>query len=107
MTILHYGWPYLRDIDDLEVIVAASNRSLDLWHQVITAGVADGSLRPSLHAETASRIVTSAISGVIDRQRYANRGDLVEAHTLAGLTEDLVLLLTGGLAAPRAPAAAR
>jgi AcrR family transcriptional regulator len=101
MTILHYGWPSLRDIDDLAVVIDASNESLDLWHRVITEGVSDGSLRPTLHPETASRMVTSAISGLIDRQRYANRPDLVRERTLPRLTEDLVTLLTVGLNAPR------
>jgi AcrR family transcriptional regulator len=99
IAILHYGWPYIRDVEDLASLVERSNKSLDLWHRVITAGVTDGSLRPTLHPETAGRMVTSAISGVLDRQRYVTRPDLVREHTLAGLADELVALLTEGLGA--------
>lgn len=98
ITILHYDWPYLRELPELGTLIAQSDHSLELWRLVLRAGFDDGSLRRNIHPEVAQRVVTSAISGVIDRQRYADRPDLAAA-SLDALADRLVAMLLGGLRA--------
>ena len=50
LTILHYDWSHLVEIDELAGVIARSNETLDLWERAIDMGHADGSLRPSVTA---------------------------------------------------------
>jgi len=97
IRILHYDWPHVRAAADLEALVVQGNATLDLWLQVLQRGVADGSLRPTLQPETAVRAITSTIHGVLDRQRYGTRADLVLQIGLDALTDQLVDQLTHGI----------
>ena len=47
LTILHYDWAHLVEIDELADVIARSNETLDLWEQALTSGLVDGSLRSS------------------------------------------------------------
>jgi hypothetical protein len=47
--------------------------------------------------EIAMRIITSSIHGVLDRQRYGTRTDLLEMHGLETLADQVVLLVVNGL----------
>jgi AcrR family transcriptional regulator len=97
MAILHYDWPQLDHMDDLGAVHGRSRETLDLWLAVLDAGVADGSLRPAIDPEAAVRIITSAVHGVVDRQRYGSREDLVEAWGVDTLVDEVVCTLTDGL----------
>jgi TetR/AcrR family transcriptional regulator, cholesterol catabolism regulator len=97
IRILHYDWPHVSGAEELEALVVQGNETLDLWLQVLAQGVADGSLRSTLQPETAVRTITSAIHGVLDRQRYGTRPDLVRRIGLDALTDEVVEQLTRGL----------
>ena len=99
IRILHYDWPHVSGAEDLHALVVHGNETLDLWLQVLTQGVDDGSLRPSLRPETAVRAITSTIHGVLDRQRYGTRPDLVRQFGLDALTDEVVEQLTRGVRA--------
>ena len=58
LTILHYDWAHLVEIDELADVIARSNETLDLWEQALTLGLADGSLRSAASIATAVRIIT-------------------------------------------------
>jgi AcrR family transcriptional regulator len=99
LTILHYDWHTLSQLDALADVHEQSLRTLDLWKQVIEAGKADGSIRSTVDAEAMVRIATSSIHALIDTVRFA-------AHPVAaaGSAEAAALLqdvlLTGIAAAP-------
>ncbi|HEV8297384.1 MAG TPA: TetR/AcrR family transcriptional regulator [Acidimicrobiales bacterium] len=97
VAILHYDWPQLSQMEDLGAVMARSQETLDLWLAVLTAGVADGSLRASIDAETAMRVITSAIHSVVDRQRYGAREDLVGSSGVEALVDDVVRTFVAGL----------
>jgi AcrR family transcriptional regulator len=99
IRILHYDWPHVRGADDLDALVVQGNETLDLWLRVLGDGVADGSLRAALRIEVAVRAITSTIHGVLDRQRYGTRADLVHEVGLDALTDEVVEQLTTGLRA--------
>jgi len=99
IRILHYDWPHIADAEGLEALVGQSNEILDLWLQVLAAGAADGSLRPTLQPETAVRAITATIQAVLDRQRFGTRADFAEQFGLAALTDEVVDQLTRGLRA--------
>jgi TetR/AcrR family transcriptional regulator, cholesterol catabolism regulator len=97
IRILHYDWPHVRGAEDLDALVVQGNETLDLWLRVLGDGVADGSLRAALRIEVAVRAITSTIHGVLDRQRYGTRADLVHEIGLDTLTDEVVERLTRGL----------
>jgi AcrR family transcriptional regulator len=71
LTILHYDWHTLSDMNELADVHAQSLRTLDLWKQVIDEGHADGSIRTTVDAEAMVRVATSSIHALIDTVRYA------------------------------------
>jgi AcrR family transcriptional regulator len=97
IRILHYDWPHVAAASDLHALVVQGNETLDLWLRVLADGVADGSLHPTLQPEVAVRAITSTIHGVLDRQRYGTRPDLVRQRGLDALTTEVVEQLTRGL----------
>ena len=100
LTILHYDWSHLVEIDELADLVERSNETLDLWERVIAVGVADGSLRPSVSAETTVRVITSSIHGVLDRRRFGTLKAARADHDVQALADELVTALVDGLATP-------
>jgi len=97
LTILHYDWAHLVEIDALADVIARSNETLDLWEQALAAGQADGSLRPEVSSATAVRILTSSIHGVLDRRRFGTREHLQAERSLDELADEVVASLIGGL----------
>jgi len=80
LTILHYDWHALSQLDDLAEVQAMSLETLELWQQVVERGKADGSLRDDVDPPVMVRIATSSIHALIDTVRYASlplAGDLV------------------------------
>jgi AcrR family transcriptional regulator len=102
LTILHYDWAHLVEIDELADVVARSNETLDLWEQALTLGIADGSLRSTVTVPTAVRILTSSIHGVLDRRRFSTRPTGGPERDVGELADELVAMLVDGLRAPTA-----
>ena len=100
LTILHYDWAHLVEIDELADVIARSNETLDLWEQALTLGVEDGSLRSTVTVPTAVRIFTSSIHGVLDRRRFNTRENPSEVHDVNQLADEAVAMLIEGLRAP-------
>jgi AcrR family transcriptional regulator len=97
MTIIHYDWPDLQSIPDFAGILDRSNYILELWYRVITAGIADGTLRSEIDPEMTVRVITSSLFGVLDQKRYAARtSPLAEGH-LNELVDEFVLMMVSGL----------
>jgi AcrR family transcriptional regulator len=103
LTILHYDWATLAEVDELADVVARSNETLDLWEQVLDAGRADGSLRSTISTPTAVRIITSSIHGVLDRRRFGTREDPPSGDDVTLLADEVVASLIGGLSTSAAP----
>ncbi len=97
IRMLHYDWPHFARSQDLTGLLAQSTQTLDLWQQVITTGVDDGTLRATVDTEAALRVITSSIHGVLDRQRYGSRPNLARKPGLDALSDELVATLLGGL----------
>jgi AcrR family transcriptional regulator len=97
IRILHYDWPHFARNEELTGLLAQSTQTLDLWQEVLNAGVDDGTLRATLDTEAALRVITSSIHGVLDRQRYGSRPNLTRAPGLDALSDTLVDTLLGGL----------
>jgi TetR/AcrR family transcriptional regulator, cholesterol catabolism regulator len=57
---------HIRNTADLEPLVVAVERCLELWYQVMRAGQGNGSIRPDLDAATTIWSLMSAITGLID-----------------------------------------
>jgi AcrR family transcriptional regulator len=100
LTILHYDWAHLVEIDELADVVARSNETLDLWEQALASGLADGSLRSSVTVPTAVRILTSSIHGVLDRRRFSTRENPKGARNVDELADETVTMLVDGLRTP-------
>jgi hypothetical protein len=98
VRILHYEWPRLHPNEELAEMVRASGETLDLWRAVFQRGVADGSLRPDLDAEVATRMVTSSLHAVTDIQRYQDAPELPDARGLSWLTGQVLASVLGGVA---------
>ncbi|QXC59540.1 TetR/AcrR family transcriptional regulator [Aquihabitans sp. G128] len=111
LTILHYDWHTLSQLDELADVHAQSLRTLDLWKAVIQTGQADGSIRASVDAESLVRIATSSIHALIDTVRYTTHPLPAErsAESAALLQEVLLtgITTTSTKAAARKPAAKR
>ncbi len=99
MTIIHYDWQDLVDVAEFEEIRERSNYALELWHQVIVAGVDDGTLRSEIDPELTVRVFTSSLHGVIDPKRYGARPKLLTGDRFEDLIDQFVLLMLSGLCA--------
>ncbi len=104
LTILHYDWATLSTLDELTDVKDQSLETLDLWLEVLGAGVADGSVVASIDPEVMVRVTTSSIHALLDTVRYSDRPlppvDLSQQRTA------LQHALLGGVAADRALAGA-
>ena len=101
MSILHYSWPQIRDSEDLAALVEINAEIFDRWQQVIVDGVADGSLRADVDPLVATRLVTSAVQGIADRERYVDPVGLAARYGFERLVADLDALVLQSLAAER------
>jgi AcrR family transcriptional regulator len=99
IRILHYDWPHFARNEELAGLLAQSTHTLELWHHVVAAGLDDGTLRATVDAEAAIRVITSSIHGVLDRQRYGSRPDVVREAGVDAVCDELVAILVGGLRA--------
>jgi TetR/AcrR family transcriptional regulator, cholesterol catabolism regulator len=97
MTIIHYDWQDLLEVEDFSDIRDRSNYMLELWYQVIAAGIEDGTLRPEIDPEITVRIVTSSLHGLLDRKRYGARPSPLAVAGFDDLVEEFVLLMVCGL----------
>jgi AcrR family transcriptional regulator len=112
MTIIHYDWQDLLGVEEFADIRDRSNYALELWHQVIVAGIGDGTLRAGVDPEVSVRVITSSLHGVLDRKRYGARPNPLVEDGLDSLIDEIVLMMLAGLAsspdrAPRRSAAAQ
>jgi len=105
MTIIHYDWPDLLGMADLADILDRSNYALELWHRVIVAGIADGTLRPEIDSEVTVRVITSSLHGVLDRKRYGARPNPLTEVDFDLLVDEFVLMMVSGLRSDGPPAA--
>ena len=99
MSILHYSWPQIRDSEDLAELVEINAEIFDRWQQVIVDGVADGSLHADVDALVATRLVTAAVQGIADRERYVDPLGLAARCGVERLLADLDAVVLRGLAA--------
>jgi TetR/AcrR family transcriptional regulator, cholesterol catabolism regulator len=102
MSILHYSWPQIRTSDELAVLVATNAEIFARWQRVITDGVADASVRADVDPLVAARLVTSALQGVADRERYVDTVGLAARRGFDVLLADLDAIVLAGLGADRA-----
>jgi TetR/AcrR family transcriptional regulator, cholesterol catabolism regulator len=102
MSILHYSWPQIRTSDELAVLVATNAEIFARWQRVITDGVADGSVRADVDPLVAARLVTSALQGIADRERYVDTVGLAARRGFDVLLADLDAIVLAGLGADRA-----
>jgi AcrR family transcriptional regulator len=101
IRIIHHEWKTLVHIEELADVLPLSQRSLDLWRDVVIDGLHDGSMKPAVEPEYMVRAVTNAIHGMIDAARYENRAQPSDALS----PEDFLVLTFLGGAATRTPAA--
>ena len=102
MSILHYSWPQIRASDKLAVLVATNAEIFARWQRVITDGVADSSVRADVDPLVAARLVTSALQGIADRERYVDTVGLAARRGFDVLLADLDAIVLAGLGADRA-----
>jgi TetR/AcrR family transcriptional regulator, cholesterol catabolism regulator len=102
MSILHYSWPQIRTSEELAVLVATNAEIFARWQRVFTDGVADGSLRVDVDPLVAARLVTSALQGIADRERYVDTVGLAARRGFDVLLADLDAIVLAGLGADRA-----
>ena len=102
MSILHYSWPQIRTSDELAVLVATNADIFARWQHVITDGVADGSVRADVDPLVAARLVTSALQGIADRERYVDTVGLAARRGFDVLLADLDAVVLAGLRADQA-----
>ena len=102
MSILHYSWPQIRTSDELAVLVATNAEIFARWQRVITDGVADSSVRADVDPLVAARLVTSALQGIGDRERYVDTVGLAARRGFDVLLADLDAIVLAGLGADRA-----
>lgn len=91
VRILHYDWKELSALPDLEDMKTATDETLDLWHDVVAAGVRDGSIAPDIDAEYMVRLVSSAIVVMLDQSRFQMRPSPTSAMLAAGHLKRLLL----------------
>ncbi len=96
LTILHYEWAQLSEIEELDEVLVAGRETLVLWEQALARGRADGSLRSEVSVPTAVRIITSSIHGVLDRRRFGALGPPAD-RDVDRLADEVVASLVTGL----------
>ena len=101
VSILHYSWPQIRTSDDLSALVASNAEIFARWQRVIADGVADRSVRADVDVVVAARLVTSALQGVADRERYVDTVGLAARRGFETLLADLDAVVLDGLGADR------
>jgi hypothetical protein len=84
------------------VLVATNAEIFARWQRVITDGVADGSVRADVDPLVAARLVTSALQGIADRERYVDTVGLAARRGFDVLLADLDAIVLAGLGADRA-----
>jgi AcrR family transcriptional regulator len=104
VSILHYSWPQIRASDDLAALVATNAEIFARWQRVVADGVADGSVRADVDPVVAARLVTSALQGIADRERYVDAVGLAARRGFEPLLADLDAVVLAGLGADRAAA---
>lgn len=70
LTILHYDWRAITSVETLPEVLRSSKQTLELWEQVVTAGIEDGTLRSDSDPSAVMRVITSSIHGLLDSVRY-------------------------------------
>src|SRR5262245_22939887 len=106
VSILHYSWPQIRASDDLAALVATNAEIFARWQRVIADGVTDGSVRADVDPVVAARLVTSALQGVADRERYVDTVGLAVRRGFDALLADFDAVVLVGLGAERGVLAA-
>jgi hypothetical protein len=101
VSILHYSWPQIRTSDDLATLVATNAEIFARWQRVIADGVADGSVRADVDPVVAARLVTSALQGIADRERYVDTVGLAARRGFDALLADFDAIVVVGLGAER------
>ena len=101
VSILHYSWPQIRTSDELSALVATNAEIFARWQRVIADGVADGSVRADVDAVVAARLVTSALQGIADRERYVDTIGLAARRGFDALLADLDAVVLSSLGADR------
>jgi AcrR family transcriptional regulator len=99
MSILHYSWPQIRASDDLADLVETHAGIFARWQQVVVEGVDDGTLRSDVDPLVAARLVTSALQGIADRERYVDRLSLPAQRGFDLLLADFDAVVLQGLSA--------
>ncbi|MHB1138040.1 MAG: TetR/AcrR family transcriptional regulator [Microthrixaceae bacterium] len=99
LTILHYDWATLSTLDELADVKEQSLETLDLWLEVLGAGIADGSIVRSIDPEVMVRVTTSSIHALLDTVRYSDRP--LPPVDLSQQRAALQHALLGGVAADR------
>ncbi len=101
MSILHYSWPQIRAAEDLAALTDTNREIFARWQRVVADGVADGSIRHDVDPVVATRLVTSALQGIADRERYVDTVGLAARRGFEPLLADLDAVVLAGLGADR------
>lgn len=94
ITIVHYDWHILSQLDELANAREKSLETLDLWGAVIERGQADGSILPSLDVDATVRMITGALHALVDTVRLDARRP--QAATPAERMANLEQFVLGG-----------
>lgn len=73
VRLLHYDWKTLSQMEELEDMRQATDRTLELWRDTVFEGVQDGSIDPDIDPEYMVRIIASALNGILDKSRFLMR----------------------------------
>ncbi|APE37958.1 TetR family transcriptional regulator [Nocardia mangyaensis] len=84
----------LRDVDRFGYIRDFNTEFRDLWHRVLTAGVADGSFRPELDVELAFRFLRDTVWVAV---RWYTPGGPI---TVKNLAQQYLTIVLDGLTVP-------
>ncbi len=93
MAILHYSWPQLRASSEHTALVAENAAVFARWRATVDIAMADGTMRADLDPHLVTRLLTSTIQGLVDRERYLEHGEVTTARadSLLALIDDVVL----------------
>lgn len=95
LTILHYDWKSLSQLEETSEVRTMSVRTLDMWRKVLKQGASDGTLTSAISPELATRLITSAIHGALDPVRYRD----LPASRKPNVAQQLEDVLLSGLLA--------
>ena len=95
IRLIHDEWKVLVALDGLGDVLERAQESLDMWVELVSEGVADASIRPSVDPELMMRAIIHAIVGMIDLPRYIGRPG---PSTTLRPEEFLELVFTAGAA---------